>query len=87
MPRVSEFRGIAIYMYWNEGDHPVAHFHAHHGGKRASVSVQGELLAGDLDPAALRLVQQWAEEHWAELDANWERARRSQPLQTIAPLA
>ena len=26
MPRVSAFYGVAIYMYWNERDHPVAHF-------------------------------------------------------------
>jgi hypothetical protein len=28
MPRLSAFYGIAIYMYWNERDHPVPHFHA-----------------------------------------------------------
>lgn len=26
MPRVSAFYGVVIYMYWNERDHPVAHF-------------------------------------------------------------
>lgn len=74
-------------MYWNEGDHLVPHFRAHHGGSRASVSVAGELLAGVLDPGALRLVQQWAAEHRAELEANWDRARLLEPLVTIAPLA
>ena len=39
MPRVSTFYGVVIYMYWNERDHPVAHFHAYHAGRRASVSV------------------------------------------------
>ena len=29
MPRVSAFYGVVIYMYWNERDHPVAHFHAY----------------------------------------------------------
>jgi hypothetical protein len=41
MPRVSAFYGVVIYMYWNERDHPVAHFHAYHAGRRASVSVDG----------------------------------------------
>jgi Domain of unknown function (DUF4160) len=50
MPRVSAFYGVVIYMYWNERDHPVAHFHAYHSGRRASVSVNGEVLAGSLDP-------------------------------------
>jgi hypothetical protein len=37
MPRVSTFYGVVIYMYWNERDHPVAHFHAYHAGRLASV--------------------------------------------------
>ena len=35
MPRLSAFYGVVIYMYWNEKDHPVAHFHAYHAGRRA----------------------------------------------------
>jgi hypothetical protein len=53
MPRVSTFYGVVIYMYWNERDHPVAHFHAYHAGRRASVSVDGHVLAGSLEPRAL----------------------------------
>ena len=52
MPRVSTFYGVVIYMYWNERDHPVAHFHAFHAGRRASVSADGQLLAGSLEPRA-----------------------------------
>ena len=50
MPRVSTFYGVVIYMYWNERDHPVAHFHAYHAGRRASVSADGDVLAGSLNP-------------------------------------
>ena len=57
MPRVSAFYGVVIYMYWNERDHPVAHFHAYHSGRRASVSVDGKVLAGSLDPRALQFVR------------------------------
>jgi hypothetical protein len=32
MPKVSVFYGIAIRMYWNERDHPIAHFHAEYDG-------------------------------------------------------
>jgi Domain of unknown function (DUF4160) len=35
LPRISAFYGVIIYMYWNERDHPVAHFHAYHAGRRA----------------------------------------------------
>ena len=53
MPRISAVYGVVIYMYWNERDHPVAHFHAYHAGRRASVSADGDVLAGSLDPRAL----------------------------------
>jgi hypothetical protein len=49
MPRVSTFYGVVIYMYWNERDHPVAHFHAYHSGRRASVSADGDVLTGSLE--------------------------------------
>jgi Domain of unknown function (DUF4160) len=53
MPRISAFYGIAIYMYWNEADHPVANFHAHRAGQRASISVDGVVLERLLPVAPL----------------------------------
>lgn len=87
MPRISAFYGVVIYMYWNERDHPVAHFHAYHAGRRASVSADGEVLAGGLEARALRFVLEWAGLRHDEILANWERARRSEPLLDIEPLA
>jgi len=86
MPRVSAFYGVVIYMYWNERDHPVIHFHAYHAGRRASVSADGVVLAGNLEPRALGFVQEWARLRHEEIMANWERARRSEPLLAIPPL-
>lgn len=87
MPRVSAFYGVVIYMYWNERDHPVAHFHAYHAGRRASVSADGDVLAGGLEPRALQFVREWAVLRRGEILANWERARRNEPLLGIGPLA
>jgi len=87
MPRISEFRGIVIYMYWNEGDHMTPHFHAHHGDERASVSLEGQVLAGSLGATALRLVREWAALHGQELVANWDHARRLEPMAPIEGLA
>lgn len=75
-----------IYMYWNERDHPVAHFHAYHAGRRACVSADGKVLAGSLEPCALQFVREWAALRRGEILANWDRARRSEPLLTIDPL-
>jgi len=49
--------------------------------------LRGELIAGSLPPRALALVVEWAQLHHDELLANWERARRDEPLEPIAPLS
>lgn len=87
VPRVSYFRGIAIYMYWDEGAHSTPHFHAHRAGERASVDFEGRLIAGELDEGALRLVREWATLHADELRANWERARQAESILPIEPLS
>ena len=86
MPRVSAFYGVVIYMYWNERDHPVAHFHAYRAGRRASVSIDGNVLAGSLEPRALQFVREWASLRREEILANWERARKNEHLLNIPPL-
>jgi hypothetical protein len=87
MPRVSTFYGVVIYMYWKERDHPVAHFRAYHAGRRASVSADGDVLAGSLESRALQFVREWAALRHDEILANWERPRRNEPLLGIDPLA
>ena len=73
-------------MYWNEGAHARPHFHARYAGQAASVDFDGEVIAGDLPRRALALVAEWAALHQEELVANWERARREEPLEPIDPL-
>jgi hypothetical protein len=85
VPRISTFYGIVIYMYWNEADHQVAHFHAHHAGRRASVTVEGAILAGDLEARALAFEKEWAGLRREELRQNRERARDSEPVLPIEP--
>src|SRR5205809_7757679 len=86
VPRISAFYGVVIYMYWNERDHPVAHFHAYYAGRRASVSADGVVLAGSLEPRALAFVQEWARLRHGEIVADWKRAKRNEPLLAIPPL-
>ena len=85
MPRLSEFYGIAIYMYFV--DHNPPHFHAIYGQHEALVSItDGEILGGSLPRTAARLVEQWRTEHDAELLANWDLAQEPAPLGSIEPL-
>ena len=85
MPKLSEFFGIAIYMYW--GDHGPPHFHARYGGEKASISIEDlSVLAGGLSPRALGLVIEWASLHRVELEDAWRRASNNEPLDPIEPL-
>jgi hypothetical protein len=87
VPRISFFYGITIAMFWNERDHPVAHFHAEYAEHKASIAIDGTVLAGSLPARQLRLVREWARLHEEELLANWERTRTREPFEKIAPLS
>ena len=86
MPKISEFYGISISMYWREHGRP--HFHAIYGGREAVVAIDDlTVLEGELNPRARGLVVEWAALHQAELRREWERARNHQSLGRIEPLA
>jgi hypothetical protein len=85
MPRISEFYGIVIEMYY--ADHSPPHFHVRYGGQSAKVAIEtGEVIAGHLPGRALRLVREWLGEHRLELEANWERAVHNERPEKVAPL-
>ncbi len=85
MPRVSEFFGIVIALYYN--DHAPPHFHAKYGGSEAEIAIETlEVVEGSLPRRVLALVLECAVLHREELGANWNAARRGEPLSRIAPL-
>jgi hypothetical protein len=86
VPRISFFYGISVFMYWNEAHHARPHFHARYAGQAASVDLDGNVIAGALPRRAQTLVAEWARLHRAELEANWERARRERELEPVEPL-
>ena len=88
MPRLSEFFGIVIYIYWSEtGQHNAPHFHAQYGGDEAVFSIpDAEILAGALPRRQVRLVQAWAELRASELEQAWDRAVKNEQPGTIPPL-
>jgi Domain of unknown function (DUF4160) len=85
VPRICEFYGIVIEMYY--GDHPPPHFHARYGGDSAKIEIaSGDIVTGSLPSRALRLVREWLAEHRGELEANWQRATRHEKPKPIDPL-
>jgi len=88
MPTISMFYGIIIYLYFYDDErHHVPHVHAKYQGRDASVSIiDGEVLAGEIPLAKLRLVQAWIEIHREALLADWELAVNGQTPFPIDPL-
>jgi hypothetical protein len=85
MPRLAQFFGITIALYYN--DHAPPHFHARYGGDEALLSVESlAVIEGDLPRRALALVLEWASLHREELRLSWQNARLGLPIEPIAPL-
>ena len=85
MPRICEFYGIVIYMYFR--DHAPPHIHAIYAEHEALVRIDdGTILRGDLPRTATRLVQHWCALHRLELVENWQRAQVPEALEAVEPL-
>ena len=84
-PRISEFYGIVVEMYWS--DHNPPHFHAKYAEHHAEIDIQTlGVMRGRLPPKAIGMVTEWAALHQDELLTQWDRARAHQPLEKIEPL-
>jgi hypothetical protein len=85
LPRISEFYGIVVSMFYN--DHEPPHFHVAYAEYGATIGIAtGELLKGALPGRALNLVLEWVALHQDELQDNWQRARNHEELRRIPPL-
>jgi hypothetical protein len=72
-------------MYFK--DHPPPHFHAIYGRYDVPIGINPiEVLEGKLPRRVKSLVFEWAEQYQAELETNWELARKGQRLRRIPPL-
>ena len=84
-PTISMFRGIKIYINWN--DHMPPHFHATYAGCDIIVSINDlEVIEGEMPSKQQKMVIGWAAFHQTELLENWELAVKHMDLFTIDPL-
>ena len=68
MPRISQFYGIAIYMYYR--DHAPPHFHAIYAEHEAEFDIAtATVTEGRLPRRARKIVTEWAAAHRDELFA------------------
>jgi hypothetical protein len=85
LPKISEFFGIVIYVYYRE--HLPPHFHAIYGEEEVLISIDDlSVLSGRLTPRAMGLVIEWANLHQEDLRRVWAQAMTQKPLDKIEPL-
>ena len=85
MPKISEFFGVKVYMYYD--DHAPPHFHAIYQEAEAVIRISDLAIAiGALPPRALGMVLEWASQHRQELAANWLRLESGLGPVSIEPL-
>ncbi len=87
MPELCRFYNIVIKMIFrDDSQHHKPHVHVYFNEYEASVSIDGDLLAGKLPVKQLRLVQAWLVIHEDELYDAWNKAVRGIPFGKIEPL-
>ena len=85
MPKVCEFYGISIYLYYRE--HGPPHFHARHAGREVRVAIEDlSVLSGSISPRAMGMVVEWAALRRDELRRGWRQAREHRLIDRIEPL-
>ena len=87
MPEPSRFGGMVIYMLFDDvKHHNKPHVHVYYGEFKASVSLDGELLAGSIPRKQFRILTGWLLFHEEELYAAWNHAIRSEHFDKIPPM-
>ena len=85
MPTICMFRGIKIYINYQE--HKPPHFHAQYGEYQCSITINEiELLNGEMPNKQLKMLFGWAALHQEELKEEWYLATLQKELFPIEPL-
>jgi len=85
MPEICRFFGIIIRMFYDEHNPP--HFHAEYQAQKAVFDFRGNMLKGNLNSrTAVKLVREWIDIHFVELEQAWTAARQYQAIKKIDPL-
>jgi Domain of unknown function (DUF4160) len=68
---------------WHD-DHPPAHIHVEYQGFEALVLIHdGQVKQGGLPRKVASIVKEWCAAHQSELQENWQRAQKFEPLECI----
>jgi hypothetical protein len=84
MPKISEFYGIKIFIFWNEqGKHHIPHFHAVYNENQAAFTLDGQIIIGSFPNMAKNLIKTWALENQEMIYYAWTQALENKPVPKI----
>jgi hypothetical protein len=84
MAELARFFGIIISMFG--ADHNPPHIHIRYGDYEAILSIQKEVVKGEMPARILKLVLIWIDLHRDDLLVNWKNAQNGLELNKIEPL-
>jgi len=85
VPEICRFFGIIIRMFFD--DHEPSHIHVEYQGYKAVFDLRGNIIRGDLrSRTATKLVREWIDLRFNELQENWALAQAGRELNKISPL-
>ena len=88
MPELCRFYGIVIKLiYKDDEQHHKPNVHVKYGDYKASVGIDGEVLAGSLPVKQYHMVTAWLAIHESELYAAWNKAVAGEAFDKIDPLS
>jgi len=68
-------------------DHDPPHVHVEYQGRKSLVDFRGNILKGDLrSRTAVKLIREWIDLRYPELQEDWELARQGKEIKPIEPL-
>lgn len=87
MPELSRFEGIVINMFFGDDDqHHKPHVHVIYGEYKASIGIDGQLLAGSLPARQYKMVVEWLALREEEVYEAWNKAVKGEHFDKIKPL-
>lgn len=74
-------KGLLIYIY--AFDHNPPHIHVRSGDGEFTITIKERIVDGEASVKALKLVNQFIDEHEEEIMTIWDKAQRGEKIQKI----
>ncbi|MDR2183806.1 MAG: DUF4160 domain-containing protein [Clostridiales bacterium] len=86
MPELTRFKGIVIKMYFERGSkHHKPHIHAQYAEFKATIALDGNLLAGSLPLKQFKIVVGWLALYEDEVYEAWHKAVQGEHFDKLPP--